>query len=416
MTVAVSREASANVVREATSEARPRGARLDYVDALRVVLILLVVAHHSIEAYVARHPPEIVLPDDPIPRAWVFLAVNAGFFMGLFFFLAGYYTPGAFDRKGTRQFVADRFTRLGIPFLLGVLLVVPLSNWMRMATYPGMPHVGYWEYAARDFLGIGTRPDYWPEAERWPQVNFGPMWFVEHLLVYALLYAAWRALMPRRANAAEPAPPTGLAIFAYAVALSLATYVTRIWYPQDRWIAFLGFIQMEPGHLPQYASLFVIGLIAGRGRWIETMPRPRGLKWLAVGLALAALLYTMVGFGLVGGGSPTHAPPTVGGLKLPDWQPIVWESFLCTALCVGLPVAFRELALGAGRLWQVLARNVLAIYVFHFPFVFAVQVALTHTDLSKWSRMLLTWPAAVLITVAFTNYVILRLPGLRRVF
>ena len=31
--------------------------RLAYVDALRVVLIMLVVAHHSVEAYVKAHPP-----------------------------------------------------------------------------------------------------------------------------------------------------------------------------------------------------------------------------------------------------------------------------------------------------------------------------------------------------------------------
>jgi len=46
----------------------------------------------------------------------------------------------------------------------------------------------------------------------------------------------------------------------------------RIWYPQDHWIAFLGFVQMEPAHIPQYASLFVIGLFAGPRRWLETMP------------------------------------------------------------------------------------------------------------------------------------------------
>ena len=69
--------------------AKPSGgwlARIDFVDALRVVLIALVVAHHSVEAYVVEHPQEIPLPDPPIPRVWVFLWVNAAFFMGLFFF------------------------------------------------------------------------------------------------------------------------------------------------------------------------------------------------------------------------------------------------------------------------------------------------------------------------------------------
>ena len=62
--------------------------RIDYVDAVRVILILLVVAHHSVESYVTAHPPEVPLPDPPLARGGIFLWVNAAFFMGLFFFSA----------------------------------------------------------------------------------------------------------------------------------------------------------------------------------------------------------------------------------------------------------------------------------------------------------------------------------------
>jgi fucose 4-O-acetylase-like acetyltransferase len=411
---------AAPTVQAANDAIRP-AARLDYVDALRVVLILLVVGHHSVEAYVARHVSEIVLSDAPIPRVWAFLAVNAAFFMGLFFFLGGYFTPDAFDRKGMGRFIADRWTRLGIPLLIGVVLLVPLANWMRLTLSPGIVafpfDMGYWHFFIRDFLGIGPMPELWPVRERWPQLNFGWLWFVEHLLIYAMLYAAWRAITPARVkDAVAPAPPTGRAIIGYAVALAAASFVIRIWFPINDWIAFLGFWQMEPAHWPQYASLFAIGLVAGRGRWIETMDRRRGLTWLAVGIGLSVFLYVMVGLGVIGDGAPSVASAGSGGVHLPDWKGCIWEAFTCTALCVGLPVAFRELAWGAGRLWRMLARNVLAIYVFHFPIVLALQWALTNTDLPKWSRLLLTWPVAVIVTVAFTNFVVLRIPGLRRVF
>src|SRR5262252_1516082 len=51
--------------------------RIDYVDAVRVILILLVVAHHSVESYVTAHPPEIPLLDPPMARGGIFLWVNA---------------------------------------------------------------------------------------------------------------------------------------------------------------------------------------------------------------------------------------------------------------------------------------------------------------------------------------------------
>ena len=42
--------------------------RIEFVDALRVVLIVLLVAHHWVESYVVKHPTEILLPDASISR------------------------------------------------------------------------------------------------------------------------------------------------------------------------------------------------------------------------------------------------------------------------------------------------------------------------------------------------------------
>jgi glucans biosynthesis protein C len=381
-----------------------RSGRLEFVDALRVFLIILVVAHHSLEAYATRHPSEVPLPDPPIPHIWAFLWVNAAFFMGLFFFLAGYFTAGAADRKGTVAFLRDRMLRLGLPLVLGTVLIVPLAGWSHFAADPAMPPISYWTYVTRDFFGHGPRPAGWPDGERWPPFNFGHLWFLQHLLVYALLYAGLRALLPRHPDAAEGNPPSNMAITAYAVLLSAATFVIRVWYPQDRWIAFLGFIQMEPAHIAQYASLFAIGVYAGPRRWIETMPARRAMAWLAIGIGLAVAAYLLIGAGVI-----------VRNASRAWWVCTV-ESFLCTGLCVGLPVLFRELALGTGRLWRTLAANVLAVYVFHFPIVMLLQWALIGAPAPKWLRLLMTIAGAVVGSFAFTNWVVLRLPYARRVF
>ena len=178
----------------------------------------------------------------------------------------------------------------------------------------------------------------------------------------------------------------------------------RIWYPQDRWIGFLGYIQMEPAHLPQYASLFVIGVLAWPRRWIETMPPRRGLVWLAIGVGLAVAAYLLVGVGVI------------AGFDSRDWRICAWESFLCVGLCVGLPVLFRELGLGKGRIWAALAANVYAVYVFHFPIVLFLQWALMDAPAPKWARLFMTVVGAIVVSFAFTNWVILRLPYARRVF
>jgi fucose 4-O-acetylase-like acetyltransferase len=383
---------------------RGRTAHLGYVDALRVMLIVLVIAHHSVEPYVSRNPPEWVLPGPPIPRAWVFLWVNACFFMGLFFFLAGYFMPDACARRGPGAFARERRRRLGVPLALGFLVIVPLEGWFRYRA-AGLPAEGYRDYFVRDFLGFGSRPDGWPAGRRWPEMNLGHLWFLEHLLIYALLYALWRRFAPASpVPPARAAAPGNLAIAGYAVALTLSAVAIRHWYPIDRWVPFLGCIQMEPAHLPQYLSLLLIGLYAGPRRWIETMPRRRGLGWLAVGGGLAALAYLLIGSGVVAGGDPN------------GWLACGYESLLCVGFCVGLPVGLRELAIGTGRLWRTLGENVLAVYVFHFPIVMFLQWRLIGAPLPAWGRLIATVGLAVVATFLLTNYVVLRIPGSRRIF
>jgi glucans biosynthesis protein C len=218
-----------------------------------------------------------------------------------------------------------------------------------------------------------------------------------------LLYVGLRALLPRHRDAAVGNPPSNMAITAYAVLLSAATFVIRIWYPQDRWIGFLGFIQMEPAHTAQYASLFAIGVYAGPRRWIETMPARRGMVWLAIGTGLAVAAYLLIGAGVIVRNTSSA------------WWVCTAESVLCTGLCVGLLVLFRELALGTSRLWRTLAANVLAVYVFHFPIVKLLQWALTGGPAARWLRLLMTIAGAVVGSFAFTNWVVLRLPYARRV-
>ena len=220
------------------------------------------------------------------------------------------------------------------------------------------------------------KPGFWPEREHWPPFNFGHLWFLEHLLVYALLYAAVRAFIPADRASAARNPPTHDAITAYAVLLAATTFVIRIWYPQDRWIGFLGFIQMEPAHIAQYASLFVIGLLAGPRWWLETMRTRRGLAWLAVGVGLAAAAYLWA------------AVATIRGPDSSSWLMCAWEAFLCVGFCVGLPVLFRELAIGTGRVWRVLAANVFAVYVFHMTIVLLLQWALIGAPEPKWLRLI----------------------------
>ena len=94
--------------------------RLPYLDTLKIVLTLLVVFHHAAEPYYldSAWPYKPSNTDEMMPWIWHFLSVNAAFFMGLFFLIAGYFVPRSYDKQGFKVFIQKKLMRLGIPVVI----------------------------------------------------------------------------------------------------------------------------------------------------------------------------------------------------------------------------------------------------------------------------------------------------------
>ena len=78
-------------------------------------------------------------------------------------------------------------------------------------------------------------------------------------------------------------------ILIYTVFLGICGMGLRCFYPQDYWVSILGFIPVEIVHLPQYLSLFLIGIVAGQGRWFEKLPQNLGVEWFLIALVAFGL-------------------------------------------------------------------------------------------------------------------------------
>ncbi|MEU9117031.1 acyltransferase family protein [Streptomyces sp. NPDC048483] len=334
----------------APAREKPERARLLYIDNLRITLTVLVVLHHTavtygnIPAWYYTEPAK----DGSGLLLDVFVMFNQAFFMGFFFMIAGYFTPASYDRKGARPFFRDRLKRLGIPLLAFLLLIRPLA--------------GFGGYAdLRDtFAGRGESLPYWLYyVFSW---DAGPMWFVEVLLVFAVLYALVRRRGARRlpAPAAQVAretarAPRPLAIVVFTLALALATYLWRFPVPNSTYVPFLGL--PTPSFMPQYASFFVLGVLAHRRGWPQALSRTTGRVGFAVAtaatLAYLPVVITAEESTLVGHGS---------------WQSLAsaaWESTFAVGVVLGLTVLFRERLHRQGRAAAFLSRHAFAVYLTH---------------------------------------------------
>ena len=205
--------------------ARPAAAgRLFFVDNIRVFLTILVLLHHLMVIYAgAGSWLYNEGRQDEITRAlgaW-FCAVNQGYFMGLFLLISAYFVPGAYDRKGGRRFLADRLIRLGIPLVIYGWIIRPL--FIYYAGLAASRGVAFWDWFPGRYFG-----DY-------GIIGGGPLWFIETLLIFSSVYVLWRLLTGARPTppaVAAPFPKNGVVALA-ALLIGTATFLVRLWFPQD---------------------------------------------------------------------------------------------------------------------------------------------------------------------------------------
>jgi glucans biosynthesis protein C len=372
--------------------------RLLFVDNMRVFLTILVLLHHTMIMYAGSG--SFLYTEgrqDTITSAlggW-FCGVNQAYFMSLFLLISAYFVPGSYDRKGAGHFVKDRLIRLGIPLIIYSWIISPLT-WV-VITYVTQGQIRpWWTYLP----GIGDAV-----------IGAGPLWFVEVLLIFTLVYALWRRLF--RPN--PPVPPVetesrfpgNIAIVLFALLTGVGAFLVRLWMPMGESFSLLN---LQFPFFVLYIALFIVGLIAYRRNWLLRLPDAKGKLWLGIAIALI-LLY--VPLGLIGGGLESDEPFR-GGLY---WQAMafaLWESFLCMGMCIGLIYLFRRYFNRQGRLAKFLSPNAYIAYIIHAQVITATALVLRNVDLYPLLKFGLVALIGVSLSFALGN-LIRKLPYTDRV-
>lgn len=269
-------------------------AREHHWDSLRAFLMLLGIPYHAAMAYNAR-----VLWDIQSPDKSEFLTFMSGvlvtFRMPAFFIVAGYFAAMMLERKPPATWFRGRLTRLGVPFVTGLVLLAPVQialidlNTALLGTTPMATAL---DRAAQDV----THP------------GFGwimHLWFLPALLAYSLLLAlAWqRCHLPSvagilgRAQAACAAHPgAALAL----LTLSIATWEVMVHLAQQAMLARDGILPYLLVHgidpYLRYLPFFFVGvaLRSAPGLRMALLWHGRG-KLPALALATAVLASLMRG-------------------------------------------------------------------------------------------------------------------------
>ncbi len=361
------------------------GGRVVAIDYLRTFVIVLVLVHHSVLAYVSfGHFDRVhyLWSTAPIVDSgrWrgfdPIVAVNDIFFMSLMFFVSGFFVWPSLNRKGTVAFLRDRALRLGVPFALAVTFLMPL------AFYPS-------------FRMTGADPGYfafWRDtilAGPWPA---GPSWFVSALLGFDCVAAAIYLAAPRlgiairnRASAVFVYP---IVFFAALIAVSGAAYVPMLLrFGVLYWFA-VGPIAIQASRALHYLAYFLAGVALGvyglEASAFASGGRLARTWWLwAVVAVISAVAFLRV---IIRQWPP---PP------MPYAGVFVAAS---AAISLAWMAVFLRFVNGRFPILESLNDNSYGIYLVHYPYVTWMQYALLQAHLSPIAKGLLVFAGALALS------------------
>ena len=362
---------------------RHSAERVVQIDILKALLVAWIIACHALLGYmvIGGWPYDEVNEVVMSPRAEFALSVALGptslFVIGTFFFLAGLFAPSEVTRRGLRGFVVTRVTRLGLPWLVFMLVIWPVFMWF---AYRADGHdISPWQA----FLG------------RQPFLDAGPLWFAQILMYVSLGYAVWRWGWRRYGELVLPARISELLLLAVVAAITLASFTVRLWFPARS----QQILDLHLWQWPQCIGMFCIGAMVSGYGWTARVPTGLARN---CGVAVVGTLVAIPLIAFAGGVSDVarDGAPFLGG-----WH---WQALALSAVESVLVVAGSVWLLALAQRWfrtgsPVLKRCGEASYLafmLQVPVLISLHIALRPTPLPATVKGLVVGLTAVAVSFA----------------
>src|SRR5450755_2382363 len=368
--------------------------KIYYIDNLRVLLMVLVVLHHSIITYGAPggwyYTQKTTHVGALIPMTFL-VSINQSFFMGFFFFLSALFIGSSLVRKGTKQFLIDRLKRLGVPLVFYSLILSPFISFLVERFGKGYD------------ISIGQ---YISGYHHW--IDFGVLWFVAALLLFTFIYVLINRLFHLLSKGSKPVP-SNKKIFWFAVVLGILSYLVRIFFPVGWVLEPVGF---QLAHFSQYIAMFVVGVAAARNHWLESINIKKAKPFARLAAAFILIGFPMIYVVKQITGSPIEA--FLGGGTYQSLLSSVWEQITGISIMIVLLGYGKELWNNQTVLLKSMTRSAYAVYIFHPLVLVSLALLFGNLKIDPAIKLLFVAPLAVIFSFLLGGLLV-KIPGVRNI-
>ena len=390
----ISHSAAAADVR-AVPKAKARNAS---IDRTRTFLTLVVLIHHAVIPYTHFGHTD--------PKSWIgfdfVVAATDSFFMAMFFFLSGLFVWPGLGHKAPAIFLRDRLLRLGLPFAIAALTVIPIA---------------YYAISLRLHPEIGFSEFWWKTVTvgPWPS---GPVWFVWVLLAFDLTASLAYRISSRLVDPINRLSQRGFdqpaVFFLFLLAVTAAVYIPALLYfGGNRWFEF-GPFSIQASRILLYAAYFFIGAGIGAANFQHGVLGADGRLaksswgWIAATLVPYCLMWVMIYIKHEILGNPSVQP---------QWYQAIY-SFFFVAFSAAILFAILAYFLRFKRAgWSILdpmQGDAYGMFLVHYPIALWLQYWLFDYDLPAVVKAAVGFVLTVALSWALTR-ALRQIPGASRV-
>ena len=378
-----------------------QNSRLEYLDVVRALALILGVVFHASLSFMPIFIGWAVMDVSTSSAVTIFMLISHSFRMPLFFLLAGFFSHLAYYRYGRTAFFQSRLIRIGIPFLLGWIILRPLlvSSWvMGMESMQGDVHI--WPALVQGVRSLLELPS---------SLLVGThLWFLYYLLVITAVVVSLRIMLSLNSKVESKikyyiaGASRWLSRSPLAVVL-LAVPCTAILWHMDTW----GLDTPDKSLMPLvpvvalYGFCFIVGwVLHSRIDMLKDLTKLRISTFVCSCIAVVSCIH-LSGYEW----QPAHEQYTMlKALFLFSYAVMMWSLIV---LSIGLCRRF----VNKPNAWvRYLSDASYWIYLIHLPIVIWLQIAVAETSLHWLLKWLLV--SGVTVAVSLVLYDLLVRPTL----
>lgn len=352
----------------------PALTRRYYIDNLRAAIVLLLVPFHTFMMY-NNWGEEFYVYSHPLGFPSLMLQLIWPWFMPALFTLAGISAAFSLEKRSVGRFVQERFTRLFVPLVLGILIVIPVQTY-----YAECFHNGYTgSYFAQYRLFFGKVTDLTGYTGGFTPAQ---LWFILYLFVISLAAVPVIILLKKFASLnRKPLPLIGVFLLGLCVMI------------------FRPLLNIGGKSIVEYFLYFLLGyLFLSKDEALDSLQRRRILFGSIAGVLFAVLVVSLA--------TGKTGTITLGIL----FQAYAWSTILFFIGC------FKRRMNHSGPVARYLARSSFMFYVLHQSALVMVAFYLLRLNLPPAAEIPLIIIAGYVTTFAAYELwrravAMIRLPG-----